>query len=291
MIYPGRRGLQSPSQLVPEARLNYAMRGWPRLDLNDPVNAGLSGYWSMDGGTISGTMLTDLSGNGNNGTLVSGPTLVLGPFGQALNFNGTSYGYALGPPNTVTSTQCAWVRLTAALPSWAFYVLTTFANAITGAGSYDKSLQFNFSASGVFAQYFIYDGSVKTATGTTDFSDFRWHHIAGVNDGTNVLIYIDGALQATTPAGNAASGYGNILLMAGTTAGYTQSPYAAMRDLRVYPLPLAANVIRKIATDTSGNLGLIVPTRRIVGGSAPPPSTTFSPVIGGGIGGAPGWIL
>jgi prepilin-type N-terminal cleavage/methylation domain-containing protein len=47
---------------------------------------GLVGYWPFDEG--SGTIAKDYSGNGNDGTLVNGPTWVDGKVGKALSFDG-----------------------------------------------------------------------------------------------------------------------------------------------------------------------------------------------------------
>jgi hypothetical protein len=48
---------------------------------------GLVGYWSFDDGT--GTIASDSSGNGNNGTLVNGPTWIAsGEIAGALFFDG-----------------------------------------------------------------------------------------------------------------------------------------------------------------------------------------------------------
>jgi hypothetical protein len=53
------------------------------------LSSGLVGYWTMDDKNISGTTVTDKSGNGNNGT-ISGATKTAGKLGQALKFDGTS---------------------------------------------------------------------------------------------------------------------------------------------------------------------------------------------------------
>jgi hypothetical protein len=50
------------------------------------LEPGLVGYWKLDEGI--GTTAYDSSGNGNDGTLVNGPTWVDGRFGKALSFDG-----------------------------------------------------------------------------------------------------------------------------------------------------------------------------------------------------------
>ncbi len=55
------------------------------LSLSPLYNAsGLVGWWPLDGNA------NDMSGNGNNGTLINNPTYVAGKIGQALSFNGSS---------------------------------------------------------------------------------------------------------------------------------------------------------------------------------------------------------
>jgi hypothetical protein len=52
------------------------------------ADADLVGYWQFDDG--AGNIATDKSGNGNNGTLIGGPTWIAGTVGGgALSFDGT----------------------------------------------------------------------------------------------------------------------------------------------------------------------------------------------------------
>lgn len=55
------------------------------LSLAGGAWADLVGHWKLDEG--GGTVARDSSGNGNDGTLEGGPTVVAGQFGQALAFN------------------------------------------------------------------------------------------------------------------------------------------------------------------------------------------------------------
>ncbi|MDO8424339.1 MAG: LamG domain-containing protein, partial [bacterium] len=79
-----------------EIRLDYnagmAAYFGPQTDCDrDPgscMTKGLAGYWGMDEGR--GTTATDISGNGNTGTLVGGPAWTnTGKVGGALSFDGT----------------------------------------------------------------------------------------------------------------------------------------------------------------------------------------------------------
>ncbi|MFZ2146317.1 MAG: LamG-like jellyroll fold domain-containing protein [Sedimentisphaerales bacterium] len=59
----------------------------PGLVLTSKANADLVGLWRFD--ETSGTIAHDVSGNGNDGTLVGNPQWVAGKIGGALEFNGT----------------------------------------------------------------------------------------------------------------------------------------------------------------------------------------------------------
>ena len=58
------------------------------LSIIKNLQNGLVGYWRFDEG--SGSIAYDYSGNGNNGTLINGPTWVDGILGKALEFDGVN---------------------------------------------------------------------------------------------------------------------------------------------------------------------------------------------------------
>lgn len=43
----------------------------------------------------------------------------------------------------------------------------------------------------------------RNVTSTSTFNDNQWHHVLGVNDGTNLLLYIDGTLNNSNALGGA----------------------------------------------------------------------------------------
>jgi len=72
------------------------------LGLVNSASADLVGHWRFDEG--SGTIASDSSGNGNNGTLVAGPTWVNGWFGGALEFDGADDRVDVGSFDLTTDT-------------------------------------------------------------------------------------------------------------------------------------------------------------------------------------------
>jgi hypothetical protein len=73
-----------------------------------PLINGLVGYWPFN--ETSGTVANDLSGNGNNGTLVNG-TLVnqAGKVGTAFKFDGTNDYVTLTYNNSTSQSYSFWI--------------------------------------------------------------------------------------------------------------------------------------------------------------------------------------
>jgi Concanavalin A-like lectin/glucanases superfamily/Secretion system C-terminal sorting domain/F5/8 type C domain len=92
--------------------------------------------------------------------------------------------------STNTFTVAAYVRTNQAA--------TPFARILTKPAG---TLQQNYSLcinNGKAHIRFDHSGGAAQAEGTTNINDNAWHYIAGTYDGTNLRIYVDGTLQATT---------------------------------------------------------------------------------------------
>ncbi len=72
----------------------------------------IGGAWLFDEG--AGDVVTDSSGNGDDGTLVNGPEWVAGRYGDGLEFSQTTNSYALVPvQHSSTATVTMWALYTA----------------------------------------------------------------------------------------------------------------------------------------------------------------------------------
>ena len=142
----------------------------------------------------SGTTLTDLSGNGNNGTLQAAPTYSALEGGTFL-LNGTSQYISTTTSfvNPLAQTQCIWFKTTSA----AGRKLCGLENAQTGTGatSYDRMIYVGTDGK-VYAG--VYDGAVRTAISNTTLNNNIWHHAVFTFTGTLCTLYIDGFPQTTT---------------------------------------------------------------------------------------------
>jgi len=167
------------------------------LFLTSAANAAdpdLAAYWKFDDG--SGTTAFDSSGNGNEGVFVGDPKWVAGKFGGALEFNGDDYvncgnGASLQIRDQITITF--WFKVQAFSNSW---------EAFLAKG--DDSYRASRSATTGNATHMGASGtSVGGSNGWFDaaivITDNQWHHWAGVYDGSQGRIYIDGVLDTTSP--------------------------------------------------------------------------------------------
>ena len=154
-----------------------------------PAPSGLVSWWPAEGNA------NDVIG-GNNGTLVGGAGFATGEVGQAFSFNGTS-GYVSIPDspsldsftNSVTIELWLKVNRLTTNPDWVWIVTKGNSSWELQCTVYAKTVTFNASGT-----------SNTSLNGNRNINDGQWHHVAGVYDGTNMFIYVDGTLDASQPS-------------------------------------------------------------------------------------------
>jgi hypothetical protein len=173
------------------------------------------GYWKFDEG--SGNIAHDSSGNGNDGTIYKS-TWVDGKVSKALGFNGID-SYVSVPDSSsldIAGNQICvvfWVKfdnpIDGASPYMKFY---DKGNAYNSAMRETGSIRFTFWVAG--------DSSANLDSSRTSWLAGMWYHIAEVYDGNVMSIYVNGALDNSTPiTGNMASTTYPIALGAYTLGG------------------------------------------------------------------------
>lgn len=115
-------------------------------------------------------------------------------FNKVYDFNGTN-AYAQLPLNATRGltqfTMAFWVRTTESRTNATNWQRPTLAGVITaGAGSNDFSILTNNGRVALFGG--LTSGADSYVESTVAINDNQWHHIAAVNNGTNVRLYIDG---------------------------------------------------------------------------------------------------
>ena len=157
-----------------------------------------SSDWMFDDG--SGTLATDSSTNGNDGT-VNGATWVTGFTGTALQFNGANSSVTFGNGPSVSGlsdfTVTAWIKTSAASDG----VIIQQRDAAGFNGQY----RFRVNSNGAL-QFMVYgDSAYQFDFATTQtVNDGNWHHVVAVRDGPTGSLYIDGnPSPAATASGTA----------------------------------------------------------------------------------------
>lgn len=164
------------------------------IDGGNSINANCVGWWPMDEGT--GSTVADVSGNGNDGTLMG--TATWGSWGSdnAVILDGTSGGYiAVAADATLNVTTamsaCIWARRTSASVNGALF----HKGALTG-GYGDWCMAYDGSDA-VYPDFRIDYGGAANYTGSGTISDNAWHFIAFTFDQIEPKVYVDGSLVAT----------------------------------------------------------------------------------------------
>ncbi len=205
---------------------------------------GLVAAFGFDEG--SGSSVADASGNGNTGT-VSGATWVTsGKFGGALQFNGSSA--RVNVPNaaslqlTTGMTLEAWVDPSTVSDVWRdviykgndnYYLEATSSNASKPDGG------------------LIAGGTYGDAYGTAALPANTWSYLAETYDGSNLRLYVNGSLVATTAHTGSITTSTNQLQIGGDSI-YGQYFAGMIDEVRIYNTALTATQIQTDQTTPVG---------------------------------------
>jgi TolA-binding protein len=139
----------------------------------------------------------------NHGTLNGNPTYGAGISGQAIKLDGNGdyvncrNGSSFNLTNRIT--VAAWIKVNAFDEKYQA-IITKGDNSWRLARS-SGSNNIEFACNGTAATRWTGKGEVSWAvSGTTSVNDGKWHHIAGVFDGSGLYLYIDGVLEAAKSA-------------------------------------------------------------------------------------------
>ena len=141
-----------------------------------PTN-GLVGHWTFDDG--AGAVAKDSSGNGNDGTLVNGPTWTAGKVGGALQFDGNNKTRVIAnvANNMPEFTACVWVNpdsLTNIDGDPIIYLL-------------NKGFMLTVDNSGILSFKILTSSSYSSVSGSVNISTGVWQNICGVYRGVGII--------------------------------------------------------------------------------------------------------
>lgn len=189
------------------------------------------GYYGLDTGT--GVVAYDETGGSNDGRLVSSPSWVTGKIGSSLSFSGSNYVNA--PDDSQTSTNLSfsgWLNA------------DSFSNGPTAFGRFTGSGSSN-------GEWMVSQGAGNTITatlrmGATNYVAMAslpsinvWHHISGSYDGTNLRLYVNGAIADTEFVNGGNLPTVSTALTIGSRATGTNGWVGEVDELKVYSKALS----------------------------------------------------
>ena len=188
--------------------------GYGKISVPEDFDRHTVGYWNFDEGYGGGTRVTDLSGNGNHGT-INGATRKEGMFGMGLEFDGTNDHVDIGR-NLVPHNNDAWDNFTLGL--WIFPLESKYQTLM---GDYTRSGGNDGTAGNFLLRLTDTDRPEiivwheNTSTPRAYSPNLRiplrtWTHIAVVSrdNGHDITVYLDG-VEAGRGTGTTTFGDGN----------------------------------------------------------------------------------
>jgi hypothetical protein len=175
--------------------------------------------YNADEATAAATVV-DRTGNGNDFTLTgTGVTRVAGNTGNGLSNTGSAIA---SPPNigqTSNRTVMLWLKGPNTTAGWSIqWYISSIDSGAWGILNLSGNICIQARNSSTLARAsFARPSDMSTA----------WHHVAGTYDGSNVRLYLDGVLKATTALAGPLRTDGVLQLF-----GYTENDI--VDDIRIY---------------------------------------------------------
>ncbi len=222
------------------------------------LGAEVVGYWDFNE-ILPGNIVRDISGNGNNGTLVNGLALV-----DSLVFSGGSLGKALsfdGVNDYVNAGNGTSLQLTDNITLEAWVKANSITNRQTIFGknytSYEIQL-WEVTGAIVLYKYSNVDPffEIVSFTGAPSVPVNVWSHIAITLSGTSVKGYLNGVQYSGTAAySGTATNASNVEI--GRRAGATSWFNGLIDEVRIYATALSSAEIQKHYAEGLGKHQLV----------------------------------
>lgn len=178
------------------------------------VTDGLVGYWSLDASTISGDTVEDIWGD-NDGVVNGALTPATGRVGEALAFDGLTEVEiegtdALNLNGLDSFSVVVWAN--AASDSPVDGVVEGCCGSVVAQRDVDGwALRYDGRNPDAEMEFITHGASWNgdAGFGAPKFPAGEWHHLAGVLDGGNMALYLDGALLMELPDAGALASLGS----------------------------------------------------------------------------------
>jgi hypothetical protein len=203
------------------------------------VPSSLVAHWTFDDG--AGTVALDSSGNGNDGILVGDPQWVAGKIGGALEFDGIDDYVDCGNPEildiTGDITVMCWIKVAAFSKTW---------ETILAKG--DDSYRMSRGPGTGDSIHFGANGTGDNLNANTIVTTDTWRHVALVYNGTDKIIYIDGAEDVRAAASGNINSSGFNFYIGQNSQQANRFLTGLIDDVRIYNQALSATDISRIAS-------------------------------------------
>lgn len=196
---------------------------------------------AYDFGEAGGATVSDVSANGNDGTISGATRTAAGRYGGALSFDGVNDWVTVPDVNslhlTTGMTLEAWVRPTAASTDWTAVLLKE------RPGGLAYALYAADGAGHPPAGYIDRAGADVDAAGTSALPLNAWSHLAVTYDGAAVRLYVNGTQVGSTPqTGSITTSAGPLRI--GGNAVWGEYFTGLIDEVRVYDTALTAAQIQ-----------------------------------------------
>jgi hypothetical protein len=177
--------------------------------------------------------VSDVSGNGNTGTIVNATWTTSGKYGSALSFNGANAQVVINDSASLHLTSAvtleAWVNPSVAPTGWQDVIYKAVDNYYLEAAS----LNANKPGAGVL----LTSSAEPLAYGSAQLAASTWTHLAMTYDGTTLKMYMNGVLATSTAQTGTITTSTNALQIGGDTT-YGQYFKGLIDEVRVYNIAL-----------------------------------------------------
>jgi len=202
-------------------------------------------HWALDDNEPD-TTVADSSFNGNNGTAQQNTEDIstTGIIDDALIFNGSSDYVDCGNNSSLQITDnlsiSAWVRTTSGLRQF----------IVCKDDLINRSYSL-FMVDGMIRFQIFENDTYDRISSTTSINDGSWHHVVGINDGTDLKVYIDGELETLPGAGGIIDNKSADLWI-GARSDLTRHFNGSIDDVRIFDKALSGDEVTDLYNNEGG---------------------------------------